>query len=144
MSKLVLLRGLPASGKSTYAARLVMEGFKRVNYDDLRLMIDNGIYSKQAEKFIVDVAQTMVALALQNGLNVVYDNTNFNPYHIKWAKALVRDTRSELEIVDIKTPVDVCVARDLERTKGRVGKDVIMKMYTKWFINGQFPEANCD
>ena len=141
MSKLVLLRGLPASGKSTYSAQLVMQGYKRINADDLRLMVDNGSYSKSNEKFITDVMQCMAALALQDGLNVVMDNTNFNPFHIKWAKALSRDTRAELEIVDIKTPLEICVQRDLERTKGRVGKDVIMKMYKRWFVNGEFPKV---
>lgn len=139
MAKLVLLRGLPASGKSTYSAQLVLQGYKRINADDLRVMVDNGSYSKANEKYITDVMQTMAALALQSGLNVVYDNTNFNPFHVRWAKALARDLRCELEIVDIKTPLEVCILRDLERTKGRVGKDVIMKIYNRYFINGQFP-----
>lgn len=139
MAKLVLLRGLPASGKSTYSAQLVMQGYKRINADDLRVMVDNGTYTKANEKFITDVMQTMAALALQSGLNVVYDNTNFNPFHVRWARSLARDTRSELEIVDIKTPLEVCITRDLERTRGRVGKDVIMKIYNRYFINGQFP-----
>jgi len=139
-SKLVVLRGLPASGKSTYAARLVMEGYKRINADDLRLMVDNGIYSRQNEKFIVDIMQTMAALAIQSGFNVVYDNTNFNPWHIRWARSLAKETNAELQIIDIDTPLSVCLERDLQRTKGRVGKEVIMKMYTKWFVNDKFPE----
>lgn len=141
MSKLVLLRGLPASGKSTHALKLVMQGYKRVNADDLRLMVDNGNYTKANEKYITDVMQTMAALALQGGFSVVVDNTNFNPFHIKYFKALCRDLRAELEIVDIKTPLEVCIQRDLERTKGRVGKDVITKMYNRWFINGEFPKV---
>ena len=141
MAKLVMLRGLPASGKSTHALKLVLQGYKRVNADDLRLMVDNGNYSKANEKYITDVMQTMAALGLQSGFNVVFDNTNFNPFHVKWAKALCRDLRSELEIIDVKTPLDICIQRDLERTKGRVGKDVIMKMYNRWFINGEFPKV---
>lgn len=141
MSKMVMLRGLQGSGKSVYALKLVKQGFKRINGDDLRLAIDNGVYSKQNERYIVDVMQTMATLALQSGLNVVMDNTNLNPYWVKWAKSLCKDTRSELEIVDINTPLDVCIERDLQRTKGRVGKDVIMKMYNKYFINGKLPEV---
>lgn len=141
MAKLVMLRGLPASGKSTYALKLVMQGYKRINADDLRLMIDNGLYSKANEKFVTDTMQTMAALALQNNLNVVYDNTSFNPFHVRWAKSLCQELRCELEIVDMKTPLDVCIQRDLERTKGRVGKDVIMKMYNRYFINGEFPKV---
>ena len=141
MSKMVMLRGLPGSGKSFHSLKLVQQGYKRINGDDLRMLVDNGVYSKDNEKYIVDIMQTMAALALQSGLNVVMDNTNFNPYWTKWARSLCRDTRSELEILDIKTPLEVCVARDLERTRGRVGKDVIMKMYNRYFINGKFPEV---
>lgn len=140
MAKLVILRGLPASGKTTYAAQLVMKGYKRISPDDLRIMIDNGIYSKQNERFITDIVQTLAALALQSNLDVCVDSNNLNPYWIRWAKALVRDTRSELEIVDLDTPLEVCITRDLERTKGRVGKDVIVKMHNKYFKNNKFPE----
>lgn len=41
MPKLLVLKGLPASGKSTYAKELVNKGWKRVNKDDLRAMIDD-------------------------------------------------------------------------------------------------------
>lgn len=142
MAKLVVLRGLPASGKSTLAAQLVMQGFKRVNFDDLRLMIDNGFYTKQNEKYIVDVAQTMAALALQSGYNVVFDNTNFNPFHIKWARSLAKELNAELEIQDVITPLEVCIERDLNRNQGRVGRDVIIKMHNKWFVNGKFPKLD--
>jgi predicted kinase len=140
MSKLVILRGLPCSGKTTYAAQLVLKGYKRVNHEDLRVMVDNGIYSKQNENYIVDVAQTMVALALQNNLDVVYDNYNLNSYIIKWAKSLCRDLRAEIEIVNFDTPLDVCIKRDLDRNKGRVGRDVILKMKDKYFLNDKFPD----
>ena len=48
MSKLLILKGLPASGKTTEAKRLVIEeNFKRVSKDDLRAMIDNSKWSKE-------------------------------------------------------------------------------------------------
>ena len=42
--KVILMRGLPGSGKSTYAKKVVEENpnaFKRINRDDLRMMFDN-------------------------------------------------------------------------------------------------------
>lgn len=139
MSKLIILRGLPGSGKTTHSIKYVQMGYKRISLDDLRNMIDNGQYSKANEKYIQDLAQTAIALALQSGLNVIYDATNLNSYHIKWAKVLCRDTRTELEIINIDTPLDICILRDLERNVGRVGRDVIMRMYNRYFVNGEFP-----
>ncbi len=140
MAKLVILRGLPASGKSTYAAQLAMKGFKRVNKDDLRMISTDGIYSKETERYINSVAEAMIRMALQSGLDVVSDNTNLNRYHLQFAKAICKDTKSELEIIDFDTPLETCLQRDLERTHGRVGKQVIMHMYNKYFKDGKFPE----
>lgn len=141
MPKLVIMRGLPASGKTLYSFGLVKQGYKRINFDDLRLMMDNGEYSKANEAFIVDCAQTMTVLALQSGLNVVYDNVNFNPYHIRWARALTKQLNAELEIVDMPTSLEECLERDLNRTSGRVGKSVIIKLHDKYFVDGKYPEV---
>ena len=54
--KLILMRGLPASGKTTECKNLLLMhkgSYKRINRDDLRAMIDNGKWSKQNEKYIV-------------------------------------------------------------------------------------------
>lgn len=140
MARLVFLRGLPASGKSVYASQLVMKGYKRVNKDDLRLIIDNGVYSVPNERFINDLSENIIVQALTKGFNVVSDNTNLNPHHIKFARKICKETNSDLEIIDFDVPLETCIARDLERTKGRVGKDVIMHMYNKYFKNGKFPK----
>lgn len=140
MPKLVILRGLPASGKSTTAAQLVMRGYKRVNADDLRLSIDNGIWTKDNEKTINDLMCIMVDEFLHRGYNVVLDNTNLNPYKVKIALDIAKEQRAEVEILDITTPLDVCLERDLARTQGRVGKEVILNMYNKWCKDGKFPE----
>lgn len=136
-----MLRGLPGSGKSMLAIQYVMKGYKRVNLDDLRLMIDNGMYTKQNEQYIQDVAQTMTILALQSKLDVIYDSVNLNPYHVKWAKNVAAQLNAELEIIDVDTPLEVCIARDLDRSKGRVGKEVIMNIYNKYVVDGVFPDV---
>ena len=49
--KLIMTKGLPASGKSTWAKQYLDDnpGTKRVNKDDLRAMLDNGKWSKRNE-----------------------------------------------------------------------------------------------
>ena len=137
MPKLVVLRGLPASGKTIHSAGLVLQGYKRVNGDDLRLAIDNGVYSKANEAYLVKVMQIMVKEAIKDGFDVVLDNTNLNPYHVKWARQVAKELNAKLEFIDMDTPLDVCLERDLNRTHGRVGKEVIMRMYNKWFKDGK-------
>ncbi len=140
MAKLVILRGLPASGKSTQAAQLVMKGYKRINADDLRMSIDNGIYTKDNEQNINALMNIMLDFYLHNNYDVVLDNTNLNPYKVRSAVDIAnKHKKVEIEIIDVETPVEVCLRRDLERTQGRVGKEVIMRMYNKWFKDGKFP-----
>jgi len=80
---LLVLMGLPGSGKSTYAKELVAKGWKRVNKDDIRAMIDNSKWSKENES---DVQKVEVAIAvgfLNAGKNVIVDDTNFG-WEDKW------------------------------------------------------------
>ena len=64
VQKVIYLKGLPASGKSTWAKQYVQEYggvFKRVNKDDLRAMIDCGVpFSKILETTIVCVERDIV------------------------------------------------------------------------------------
>ena len=63
--KIILTRGLPASGKSTWSKEQVAKSngkIKRVNKDDLREMVDAGIWSKDNEQNIIDVRDAMVRI----------------------------------------------------------------------------------
>jgi len=81
--KVLMLKGLPASGKSTYAKELVSKNHNwvRVNKDDLRAMMNNGEFSYKLEKQIVKTERELVDIALKNGKSVVIDDTNFNLDH---------------------------------------------------------------
>ena len=57
MTILFMLKGLPASGKTTRAKQMVELGVKRVNRDELRLMVDSGVYNKDNERLIRKIAE---------------------------------------------------------------------------------------
>lgn len=125
-----MLRGLPASGKSTYAKELVAQGYKRVNKDELRLLIDDGKFSKPNEETIKQSEQHLVFKFLKDGFNVVVDDTNF-AYEELW-KSVASTTNSEFEIKDFDTPVHECIERDAKRGDKSVGAKVILNMYFKY------------
>lgn len=54
--KLTMLRGLPASGKTTAARDLVRTSgnFGRINRDDLRAMLFESVWSGKREDIVVD------------------------------------------------------------------------------------------
>lgn len=69
MQKVFVLVGIPASGKSTWAKKMLADEpdkWKRVNRDDLRTCIDNSVWSSQNEKMIVKVQNYIILEALKN------------------------------------------------------------------------------
>src|SRR5579885_1813600 len=82
MKTMILTKGLPASGKSTYAKELLKKEpgrWKRVNRDDLRAMLDDSVWSESNEKYVVALQEHVIRTALNAGVNVIVDNTHLVP-----------------------------------------------------------------
>ena len=80
MRKVTILRGLPASGKSTWAKEKVGKSncaIKRINKDNLRAMLDSSKYSKGNESYILQLRDHILLTALDLGKSVIVDDTNF-------------------------------------------------------------------
>lgn len=138
MSKLKLywLKGLPASGKSTYAKELVANSncmIRRVNKDDLRNMI-GGNFSKASEKLVVNLQLATIKSMFQQGFSVVCDNTNFNPVHLENVKKMIEAESFAVEIIEMlfDLPIVQCIERDAKRGAASVGKEVIYRMYDQY------------
>jgi predicted kinase len=134
MKKVILTKGLPGSGKSTWAKDALdmsepKNSFKRINNDDLRKMFDNGHYSSDMEKFIKKAVDALVLLALEEGKHVILDNTHLSDNSINRIKELVKG-KAEVVIEDkfLQVPLETCIKNDLKRLDS-VGKDVIVKLY---------------
>lgn len=131
--KVLILSGIPASGKSTYAKNLIDKNpgmYKRVNKDDLRELIDNGKWSKDNEKFILKIRDNIIIEALKSGKHVVVDDTNLSPKHGEHIKELVKGL-AEVETKFFDITVEEAVKRDLQRSNS-VGRDVIENMYNQF------------
>jgi len=129
-----MTRGLPGSGKSTWALEEVDKAkgsLKRVNKDSLRQMIDNGRWSKGNEKFVVAGRNTLVNAALLAGHSVVVDDTNFGAVHEDALRAIAQKNNAEFSIKDFThVSLDECLKRDAKRTgTAQVGPDVIKRMW---------------
>lgn len=131
--KVLMLKGLPASGKSTYAKDLASKNHNwvRVNKDDLRAMMNNGEFSGKLEKQVIRTEREIAENTLKLGKNVVIDDTNFNPIHEEYFRQLAKTHKAEFEIKFFDTPLEDCIERDNKRANG-VGETVIRKMYNQY------------
>lgn len=130
MSKLLILKGLPACGKTTFAKELVNKGWKRVNKDDMRMMIDGSKWSRNNEKNILTLEKDLALFMLDSGFNVVVDDTNFA--HEKAWKEVADNIKAEFEVKFFDVPVMECVERDSKRGDKSVGAKVIFRMYDQY------------
>jgi predicted kinase len=134
MKRILILVGLPASGKSTFANNLLLAEpgcWVRSNKDSLREMAHASHWSKNNEKFILKLRDQIIMMAMADGKNVIIDDTNFGK-HINHIKDLVKG-QAIVEINDsfLQVPVEECIRRDALRPKP-VGKGVIMQMYRRY------------
>ena len=136
MKKVILTKGLPGSGKSTWAKEMVNKfpgRYKRINKDDLRAMLDDSKHSKDNEKFILKVRDTLILLALNEGKDVIIDDTNLASKHEEHIKQLVRGV-AVVSIQDFtEIPIETCIKRDLKRFNS-VGEKVIRDMYNQFLF----------
>lgn len=136
MKSVIILRGLPASGKSTWAKNLIKEkpgSYKRVNRDDLRAMLDAAHYSKGNEKFVRNLRDHIIREALAAGKHVIVDDTNLQDATVERIKKVVNDycaetgEQVEVKMQEFEPDLELSIARDAQREKP-VGEKVIRKM----------------
>lgn len=134
MLKVILTKGLPGSGKTTWAKELLSKhpnSYKRINKDDLRAMLDNNHHSGKSEDFILKTRDSLILLALDQGKHVIIDDTNLNPTHQTRITQLVKG-KANIEIKDFThIPLKTCIENDLRRPNS-VGEKVIKQMYNKY------------
>lgn len=137
MNKIIFLKGLPASGKSTWAKNYCKENpnFRRLNKDDLREEFKDfnpsRNWNKNFESQILEIQRKRGILFIENGFSIIIDDTNFAEKHKNFWYEIAKKHNLEFEERYFDTPVDVCVDRDKHREKS-VGEDVIRSMYKKY------------
>lgn len=133
--KIIVLRGLPGSGKSYWCREYIKEhpnDAVRVNKDDLRAMMHNSIYSKGKEKEVLAVRDFIVELSLEAGKDVLVDDTNFHPKHLERMKEIAARCMATIEIKSFEhVPLETCLEQNLKRSTP-VREKVIRSMYNQY------------
>lgn len=137
--KLILCRGIQASGKSTWAKAWAKEDPEhrvRFNNDDIRNMLGE-YWVPNREKLVTEAKANMITFALIKGYDVVVDNMNLNPKEDEWIRTLCANIEKDkgihvdIEYKDFWTPVDECIRRDAMRPNP-IGAKVIKDTWRRY------------
>jgi predicted kinase len=142
MTELIIMRGLPGCGKSTWAGKWVAEDPTRraeVNRDALRAMLHNGVFlGMDTEGQVQAVRDAAVVNLLKRGVSVVSSDTNLPRRNVRDLIRLARLHGAEWRIEDLTdVPLETCLSRNTDREdKDPVPEQVILN-YHKRYIAGQ-------
>lgn len=137
MTQLVIMRGLPASGKSTLADSKYKNHYY-VSRDMMReqLGLDTYLGTPEQESTITKIEEQTVRLALKGGFDVVVDDMNLRVRYVKRWKQIATDCGAEFVMEDLTdTPLSACLARNEARGL-KVPQELIEKLHQR-FVQGQ-------
>jgi predicted kinase len=137
----LITRGLPASGKTTFA-RTLQPMVVRVNRDDLRVMLHGRrLFTPWAEGQVTVVQHAMVEALLRAKADVIVDDTNLRAHTVRgWAELAAR-LHAGFEVHDFTdVPLDECLRRDAARDEpDRIGEPGIRRMFEKYLKGRSLP-----
>lgn len=146
--KLEILRGVPASGKSTHAVLQQEKGYTVVNRDSIRYAMYGRYFGGNInEDVVTDVENAAIESALRAKDNVVVDATNLRNKALKAKLSLASRYGAEVEFRDFPIGLDRAISRDYWRKAAgdrAVGSGVIRKFFERYKINqetGVLPPA---
>lgn len=148
MPTLYMTKGLPGSGKSTWAERFVLDNeagtVLRVNRDLIRTMLHADRWKgNKTESTTVAARDALLELAMTRRLTVISDDTNLDPKIEQHFRQMAERFLYDFEVVDFtEVPIKTCIERDLKRTRS-VGEKVIKKMAAQ-YLDPPFPPAVVD
>lgn len=139
--KLIICRGIPGSGKSTWAHAWVAESPTtrvRLNNDDIRRMF-GPYWIPEREKLVHDTKYHTALNAMARGFDIVVDNMNLNPKEIEFWNDVVKGFNNIQDgynyTVEFKDFFDISLEECLERDQRRpnpVGEKSIREIWKRY------------
>lgn len=133
MTEFIMLVGLPASGKSTYAEKLKQQGYHIHSSDAIREELTGDVNAQDKNTDVFATLHKRVKDDLSNGISCVYDATNMS---MKRRKAFLDEIKKYgcyKKCVLFVIPVEVCKERNSNRER-RVPDEVFDKMLKSFWV----------
>lgn len=140
MPKFIMMVGLPASGKSTYAKKLAKEYNANIHSsDEIREELSGDVNNQNINELVFKTLHNRIKEDLKNGKNCIYDATNIN---YKRRMAFLNELNKipcEKICYLTATPYEECLKNNANRGR-KVPEEVIERMYrhfdVPWYYEG--------
>lgn len=129
MPDLIMLVGIPASGKSSYA-RQNYKDYKIYSSDELREKLFNDVNDQAHNDELFRYIHKNIIKDLKDGNNVVYDATNIYSRNRRKFLSKLSNVDCNKICVVFNVDIDKCKLRNSTRER-KVPEEVIDKMYNK-------------
>lgn len=135
--------GIPGCGKTTHALNLLTASpnrWKRINRDDLRLMLTGKMYepgNREKENLVTKCAESLLLDALNSGYDVLLDNTHLDARSRASIHMLAKQ-RGDVNVVEqvFPVPLEIVLQRNNQRDPERVvPEDVIRDMAKRYHVD---------
>jgi predicted kinase len=137
MKKIILLIGIPGSGKTTLAKRLLEKGFQIISADSIRLELYGNEGEQGDPRQVFAIFFERLKDLFSKDLDVVVDNTNLKYQHRKEIIDVARQySYEEPQLWLLDVPLQVCIDRNLLRERN-VGADIVSNMFKEFNRNGR-------
>lgn len=161
MQEILFLRGLPASGKTSFALQYIKDNpnYKRINKDDVRKSIndregrDEDFWSSSFEKTVLKEQRQQGINFLKEGYSLIVDDTNFAHKHYAYWFEISKIYNIKFTLKEFNASVEECIEIDKTREKP-VGEKVIriidsqrkqnmIKTDTRFILNQDYDLEEC-
>ena len=134
--KLIITKGLPASGKSSWADDFIKDhpNFVKIEKDQIRKdgsLFKDGEYNHKRgdEGIVIKERDRIIRKSLADGLSVISSDTNLVHKHITQLSNIARQSNAAVEVISfLDVPLKELIERD-QRREEAVGEQVIRKMF---------------
>ena len=143
MTGLIIMRGLPGCGKSSWARKWVAEDPARraeINRDHLRRMMHDSVFLGQdTERQVQATRDAMISTLLRRGTSVVSSDTNLPRRVVRDLAKLAVLARAEWRVEDMTdVPLDTCILRNAEREDKEPVPENVIRGFHDRFLTGKF------
>lgn len=135
MLKVILCKGAPASGKSTWANSEVSRdpsSWLCINNDQLREMMNGSVYTADYEKLVRETRLFLLEKGLRHNLNIILDNVNASKRNWEDAEKIVKAANKDINMFEkhFYVPLEELLERNSKRTGvARVPDEIVMKFF---------------